>query len=236
MKAVKLAKEDQQATSTVIFTDSQSVRDSVENRKSDHPLIIKIFSILLDLINEGRRVEIRWVPAHVGIPQNERADEAAKEAAERDATTGGGSVHYKDYYPVIREKVGMEWAESWLNSGSKLRDLKDNVQPWKFSLQKSRRQEVALCRLRIGHTRLTHSWIIERGQQPVCQDCNVPVTVKHILAECDLHANLRYRIFPQTIDMDAQHVLKHMLGERNGQFGIDLLIKYLVEIGIYNDI
>ena len=85
LKAVQLAKADQIATSTVIFTDSQSVRDSMQKRNTDHPLICKIFHLILQMFSEGKRVEICWVPAHVGITQNERADQGAREAAAADS-------------------------------------------------------------------------------------------------------------------------------------------------------
>ena len=50
-------------------------------------------------------VTVCWVPSHIGIPQNERADETAKIAAESDSPVSNSRVHYKDYYPVFRRKV-----------------------------------------------------------------------------------------------------------------------------------
>ena len=45
-----------------------------------------------------------------------------------------------------------------------------------------------LNRLRIGHSRLTHSYLLSGNDYPTCQSCGIPLTVKHILVEC---ANLR---------------------------------------------
>ena len=46
-------------------------------------------------------------------------------------------------------------------------------------------------RLRIGHTFLTHSYLLAGGDQPECATCQCPLTVKHILIECtdfrDIH-------------------------------------------------
>jgi len=47
----------------------------------------------------------------------------------------------------------------------------------------SRRDTVLLNRLRIGHTRLTHSFLLS-GDLPECGICQCPLTVKHILVEC----------------------------------------------------
>ena len=41
-----------------------------------------------------------------------------------------------------------------------------------------------LNRLRIGHTRLTHSFLLSGDDLPECGTCQCPLTVKHILVEC----------------------------------------------------
>ena len=47
-----------------------------------------------------------------------------------------------------------------------------------------RREEVVLTRLHIGHTRLTHSYLLKLEDQPFCISCNEPFTVKHFLIDC----------------------------------------------------
>ncbi|KAI5746576.1 hypothetical protein M8J77_005081 [Diaphorina citri] len=41
-----------------------------------------------------------------------------------------------------------------------------------------------LMRLRIGHTKITHSFLFRREDPPVCDKCNVPLTVEHIVLSC----------------------------------------------------
>ena len=48
----------------------------------------------------------------------------------------------------------------------------------------SRRDTVLLNRLHIGHTRLTHSFLLLGDDLPECGTCQCPLTVKHILVEC----------------------------------------------------
>jgi len=62
---------------------------------------------------------------------------------------------------------------------------------------------VVLNRLRIGHSRLTHSYLLYEDDPPTCQSCGIPLTVKHILVEC---ANLRdirekYFMVPSVTDL-----------------------------------
>ena len=46
---------------------------------------------------------------------------------------------------------------------------------------------MVLTRLRIGHTRLTHGFLMASGderQVPFCHSCQTFITVQHILADC----------------------------------------------------
>ena len=47
---------------------------------------------------------------------------------------------------------------------------------------------VLLNRLRIGHSRLTHSYLLYGDGPLTCQSCGIPLTVKQKLVEC---SNLR---------------------------------------------
>lgn len=42
---------------------------------------------------------------------------------------------------------------------------------------------MVLCRLRIGHARLGHGYLMNRDSQPTCISCRVRISVKHILSE-----------------------------------------------------
>ena len=50
-----------------------------------------------------------------------------------------------------------------------------------------------LSRLRIGHTRLTHQFILEGGSAPVCDRCDVVLSVEHILVHCSRYIDQRQR-------------------------------------------
>ena len=52
--------------------------------------------------------------------------------------------------------------------------------------------------MRIGHTRLTHGYLMAKEEAPICEVCGVRLTVKHILSEC-----LKYEQDRQRIGIDA---------------------------------
>ena len=54
-------------------------------------------------------------------------------------------------------------------------------------------------RLHIGHSYLTHSFILRKEEAPVCVACNVVLTVKHILIECADLLEIRKKYFEEKI-------------------------------------
>jgi len=64
----------------------------------------------------------------------------------------------------------------------------------------SRYDSVLLNILRIGHSRLTHSYLLSGDDSPTCQSCGIPLTVKHIglLLECANLRDIREKYFLQT--------------------------------------
>ena len=54
-----------------------------------------------------------------------------------------------------------------------------------------RKEEVVLARLRLGHTRVTHSYLLQGEEQPQCVGCDAPFTVRHFLLECGDFAQVR---------------------------------------------
>ena len=80
-----------------------------------------------------------------------------------------------------------EWQEVWnCCAGNKLHAIR----PTAFYKQKTLSiapwytYTVLLNRLRIGHTRLTHSYLLSGDDLPECGTCQCPLTVKHILVDC----------------------------------------------------
>ena len=60
------------------------------------------------------------------------------------------------------------------------------------------KQETVMTRLRIGHTWITHSYLLKKEDQPFCHACDNPFTVKHILIECSDFTHIRNKYYTTT--------------------------------------
>ena len=47
-----------------------------------------------------------------------------------------------------------------------------------------RREETVLCRLHIGHTFLTHFYLLKGEEPPVCIPCDRLCSIEHLLTGC----------------------------------------------------
>ena len=79
-----------------------------------------------------------------------------------------------------------------------MRGITKYICPWVYSSICYGR-EAALCRLRIGHTWFSHSYLMSKDHQFFFDDCLVPQTVKHFLIECPGLLELRNKYFVKII-------------------------------------
>ena len=88
-----------------------------------------------------------------------------------------------------------------------------------------RYDSVLINRLRIGHTRLKNFYLLKGENQPVCEACHSPLTVKHILVYCTRYSAARQRYFGvDTLEDVFENVASHKI------------IAYVKDINFYNRI
>ena len=109
-----------------------------------------------------------------------------------------------------------------------MKEIADDINPWAY-YPMPRKKETALCRLRIGHTRLTHGYLMCQDPQPYCPDCLVTLTVRHILIECPSLSDLRIKCFLSSRDRDDNFALRNILGNFFNEIA---LFKFLEEVEI----
>ena len=216
----------------VICCDSLSVLQAIGHFNSVHPIIIEILEWLHLLKIGGSNVSFCWSPAHVGVAGNEAADSLAKTAANRSDITRC-PLPAKDMYPVIRSKILDSWKFSWELETQKMKEIAESIFPWKYSTM-TRQREVILSRLRIGHTRMTHGFLMSGDHQPFCEDCLVPLTVRHLMVECPSLLDERERHFPASFKgIDGGFSLSKILGK---DYKENCLFSFIEDIGILNKI
>ena len=211
----------------IIFSDSKSVLQSLKIFNPVHPLVREILEWLFLARRRGRNVNFCWVPAHVGITGNERADQLAKVAIANNEPRVC-ALPVRDLYPTIRSKIRTAWQNRWENlpgTNRKMLEITSSTFPWSYG-SLPRRWETALCRLRIGHTRLTHGFLMADNHEPYCDDCIVPLTVKHILTECPSLIEERKQYLSYGKDESGNFVLSKILG-RDGDFTLKGLFGFL---------
>ena len=94
-----------------------------------------------------------------------------------------------DVFIKIQPFVSSLWQKRWDKEvGNKLHTIMPQIDDKYYSGCTNRKDDVIINRLRIGHTRLTHSFRMEnRPHPPLCDQCegDHELTVKHILIDCN---------------------------------------------------
>ena len=153
-------------------------------------------------------MELCWIPRHVGIAGNEKADHHLKLASLRAPELI--LLPYTDMYCVITEGLKDIWQSEWHNSGNKLLLIRDDVSKIPSNANFNRKDEVVCNRLRVGHTLLTHGYLMERdrdiqGIPPPCELC-----MNHVIVDCEVLRLVR----PNVLEKERV-TMKELLGPCN---------------------
>ena len=89
------------------------------------------------------------------------------------------------------KKNGMKLVWYLINFTKFYRNFKTNC----YLLSNTRKENTVLGRFYIGHSYLTHSFILRKEEAPVCVVCSVVLTLKHILIECADLLEIRKKYF-----------------------------------------
>ena len=189
IKALEQVK-DYIASKYIVFTDSLSCLQALHHMKLEHPMIGMVIRMCFFLNFAKKDIVFCWVPSHNGIKGNEKADFAAKSALDLPRAKVG--VPYTDFKHRISQYIFSTWQDDWNGAvANNLHSVKPVLGDWQSPYRRCRKDEVVLCRSRLGHTYLTHSYILRNDPPPQCEHCQCILTVRHILAECNHFARER---------------------------------------------
>ena len=233
--AARLVRNSSADEKYLVCSDSLSALQEMKNVLTYDHLVHRVQLEFHEIITSGYDVTLTWVPSHVGIQGNENVDAEARQASLRPPEFI--PIPFRNWFPEIRRRAKELWTQQWRTEGRDFYELKPTLQKWAKTFKLSRREEVIINRLRLGHTRVTHGYLFdyEGGfiQQPMCRWCEVELlSIRHMLLECPVLQDVR------------ENILKSALGEREvnirnliGEGGvIRNVIAYLREIGVYDEI
>ena len=199
-----------QGKTVIILTDNQAAIQAVSNPSisSGQYLVIDIVRAINELRKRGCSVELQWVPAHMDVPGNEKADREAKEATgwrerithgrqtERDTSITAPAILnplrlLTAIKTAVKTRATEKWRKAWSDSkrGATLKiiqsqpsrdvlKLHENTQRWQSSL---------IVQMRTGKIGLRdflfRRWIpgVEDGR---CKCKEGLQTVRHVLTKC----------------------------------------------------
>nr|XP_042908084.1 uncharacterized protein LOC122271306 [Parasteatoda tepidariorum] len=206
----------------LIFSDSKSCIDALKNLDNKpHSIIHHIINTYLSLSNNSFEIIFVWIPGHVGIPGNEKADSIAKSTH----NLSNKSLSLYDVQNLIADSLTQQRQVDWDGElNNKLHEIKPLLKPFTPCYQ-NRKSQVLINRLRIGHTRLTHKHLILNETAPTCNFCLEPLTMKLFLTQC-----LKFKLKRSQYFNCYFPTLLYLLGDPPHPN----LMLYLKDIGFYN--
>lgn len=189
----------------LILSDSLSSLLALQDLYPKHPIAKMIKTELLRTQQHARTIKFFWIPSHIGISGNEEADKSARLAVTSANSEVVSKCAKSDLKPFYKTSLWKKWEWEWKQSQGKLRLIKDDVLPW-TPITENRRHQTVITRLRLGHTRFTHEHIFKREGAPMCEECNIQQSVRHVLVECPKYSVQRtnYKLNGQLRDILAK--------------------------------
>ena len=181
----------------LVCSDSLSVLQEMENVMTNDHLVHRVQREFHDLITGSFDISFAWVPSHVGVEGNERADAEAKQESQRAPEFI--PIPYRNWFPELRKRTNELWTGQGRDENRDFFELKPTTRKSAKIYKLSRREEVVINRLRLGHKRVKHGFLFEYEDgfihQPMCHWCQAELlSIIHILLECRVLKNVRDEI------------------------------------------
>jgi len=153
------------------------------------------------------KLTLLWIPGHCGIKGNNLADTTAK------------NTHI---FPLITEcNYNPSDVSKYINQNLQTLDnttLTKASPYYKLICHEKATPEIVkntsrtnfkkFSRIRLGHTNLTHNYILNKSPPTLCPNCNIPLTICHIFIDCPLYHNERTNHLDNTIEKITSY--KHL--------------------------
>ena len=207
-KALVWVKNTLQPCKIVVLSDSRAAILSLQSDNTKNRLVFNCLHVLRQLFEQNYDITLQWIPSHVGLPGNEKADENARQAIQLPLITPL-SPCYKDILNLIRRENYTLLQNHWHQMKSN-EFLGNNKPDWgirNYDSKTDRKTEVIINRLRVGKTLLNkHAYRINISNSPNCVYCNVEEDIDHFILHCYRYHSLRTNL------INDLNKIKHNLG------------------------
>lgn len=188
----------------IVVSDSMSVLKNLENNKlhaNTNYIIYLIKELWTELSQSHIKVSFVWVPSHIGVPGNEKADYLAKKIVDLEELIPHSdmsvSIPHTDAVSLLKQRMCHAWGRHSYqftqvqNKGNwfATMDVQVNSLPWFCRYKKfvNRKFYSIICRMRFGHCRLNfHLHRLRIVTSPFCEYCELQrvQSLHHIFFEC----------------------------------------------------
>ena len=111
-----------------------------------------------ELTNDHKQIIITWIPSHQGIEGNEKADSLVKEATTDRTNESNIPIQHQDLLASTTKAEREEWNRIWtttnINNRNKIHDIAHHFYQKIPNNNISRKERIAMTRLRVGHEHL----------------------------------------------------------------------------------
>ncbi len=210
----------------IIFSDSKSSLQALGQMDPTNPIVCSVLKLFAQMFKLNKVIKFCWIPSHCGIPGNEKVDSLAKEALTTESVNLEiNQVVASDHSKVIRDRLKLNHQFDYFDNSefNKLRQIQPDINYNADLGLFSRKHEMLITRLKIGHTYFTNGYLLRGEYAPFCDLCKCNITVKHILFECVEYEVQRRRFLnvPDYCDIFRKENYKN-------------IIKFIESIGLYN--
>ena len=128
------------STKFILYSDSKSVLQALQSKDSSTPLITRLLD-KMNALSKNNSIILTWIPSHIGIQGNEKADKVEKKAFPTHISNT--KIPFTDLKPLINKFILKKWQKSWDDQmQNKLHHIQDTIGEWPAGYRRNRKEVI----------------------------------------------------------------------------------------------